>query len=129
MIIGYFCAPNEEIYISANQKDLVEISRIFSIGQGIMICDLCMELPPYTEFARALKVMSINKKLVKFGITDSNEILVEGDPSMLLVISENINSFLDYIDTESHIHIDYFDEHPYLSAESISVVIGIASAT
>jgi hypothetical protein len=126
MIIGYSTSVVKEVYISGSQEDMAKMARVFLAGEGTITCGIESSLPPYEKVAKKLTVKSVSKKLVNFSITSENEILVEGEPSMLSVIAENIKGFLDYIDTESHIHIDYFDEHPYLDPASIPVIIGIS---
>jgi Na+-translocating ferredoxin:NAD+ oxidoreductase RnfC subunit len=126
MIIEYSINALKEVYISGNQEELSKIAQLFSAGEGTMTCDMEVISSTYEQTAKELIIKSVSKKLVNFGITSNNEILVEGEPAMLSVIAENINNFLEYIDTESHIHIDYFDEHPYLDLESMPVIIGIS---
>jgi hypothetical protein len=126
MIIGYSVSKIKEVYISGSQKDMSNMAEIFSAGEGTIDCNVESSLPPYEQVAKKLVIKSVSKKLVNFSITNDNKILVEGESSMLLVISENIKGFLEYIDTESHIHIDYFDEHPYLDPASIPVIIGVS---
>jgi hypothetical protein len=126
MIIEYSINALKEVYISGNQEELSKVAQLFAAGEGTIICDMDVISPTYEQTAKELIIKSVSKKLVSFKITSNNEILVEGELAMLSVIAENINDFLNYIDTESHIHIDYFDEHPYLDSESMPVVIGIS---
>lgn len=126
MIIKYSASALKEIYVSGSQEELSRMARLFLVGEGTIACDIETGPSVYEQTAKELTIKSVSKKLVNFRATSNNEILVEGEPALLSVIAENINSFLEYIDTESHIHIDYFDEHPYLDSGSIPVVIGIS---
>jgi hypothetical protein len=126
MIIRYTNSKYKEISILVNQQDLLQISDLFSMGEGYIICNSDSNPTPYEQYAVGLNIKPVKNKLVEFSINENKEILVEGDPTMLSVIAENIIDFSENTSTESHIHLDYFEEHPYLTENSIPIIIAFS---
>ncbi len=126
MIIRYTQSTHKEISILGNHQDLLQMSSLFSISQGYIICNTDSNPAPYEQYAVGLIIKRIENKLVEFSITENIEILVEGAPNMLSIIAENIVYFSQNATTESHIQIDYFEDHPYLDNKSIPVIIAFS---
>ncbi len=126
MIIRYTQSTHKEISILGNHQDLQQMSRLFSTSQGYIICNADSNPAPYEQYAMGLIIKRIENKLVEFSITENIEILVEGNRNMLSMIAENIVDFSQNAITESHMHIDYFEDHPYLDKKSIPVIIAFS---
>ena len=74
---------------------------------------------PYGNLAECLEIDNLPGSLVNFRIS-SDKILVQGDLQKLSVIADNIIGLAEY---GQHIHIDYWEDHLYLSEYSIPIVI------
>jgi hypothetical protein len=120
MIIRY-SLDSQEIDISASKVELLYLAECFSRGEGSISSEQGISSYPYKKLALCLEIQNIRESLVCFNVLQDN-ILVQGDLRKLLVISENILGLANG-GSGQHTHIDYFEEHPYLCAESMPIVI------
>jgi hypothetical protein len=121
MIIRY-SLDSQEIDISASKVELLYLAEYFSQGEGSISSEQGISPYPYEKLALCLEIENTNESLVCFSILQ-DKILVQGDLRKLVVISENILGLANG-GSGQHIHIDYFEEHPYLCEESMPIVIG-----
>jgi hypothetical protein len=110
----------QEIAISATQIELVDLAQFFSKGAGSIAVEQNVSPYPYERIASCLEIESIPTNLVCIGVC-FNKIIVQGDLQKLSVISENIFNLAD--GGSGHMHIEYFEDHPYLCEKSTPLVI------
>jgi hypothetical protein len=120
MIIRY-SLDSQQIDISASKVELLYLAECFSQGEGSIVSEQGINSYPYEKLALCLEIENINASLVCFSILQ-DKILVRGDLRKLLVISENILGLANE-GSGQHVHIEYFEEHPYLCAESMPIVV------
>jgi hypothetical protein len=121
MLFRYNLNPTE-ISISAKKTELSNLASLLLNGENSVKGEKEVDPYPYQKLAESLEIKNSIKSLVSFEIL-SGKILVEGDLQRLLIISENILDLLANGGQEAHMHIEYFEAHPYLSEKSIPVVI------
>lgn len=121
MIFRYSLNP-QEISISGTKIELMNLSRLFLQGDNLIKGEKNADPHPYKELSEYLEIRNLEKSLVSFKVL-SGKILAQGDLQKLLIVSENILDLLEHSTYENHIHMEYFEDHPYLSEESIPVII------
>lgn len=122
MIVNYSENTNE-LELSGNKDELISLSKnllendveIFLHSEGI-------DPSPYSKCLKKIKVNIINNHLVELQVTDSS-LFIRGSYEKLFIFAENIKNFGNDGDKGDHVHIEYFDEHFYLSSKSNSLVI------
>ena len=112
-----------EIDISGTKIELLNLAEYFSRGEGLIDGEKEGNPYPYKAFAVCLEIKKITDNLVIFGIS-SDKIIVTGELQKLSIISENIVNLVTITGSGRHMHIEYFEDHPYLSEESIPIIIG-----
>lgn len=121
MIFRYSLNP-QEISISGTKIELMNLSRLFLQGDNLIQGEKKIDPRPYKELSEYLEIRNLEKSLVSFKVL-SGKILAQGDLQKLLIVSENILDLLEHSTYENHIHMEYFEDHPYLSEESVPVII------
>jgi hypothetical protein len=111
---------SQEIDISATKLELYDLARFFSKGEGSISVEQGVSPSPYERLASCLEIETIPTNLVYCGVY-SNKIIVQGDLQKLSVISENILGLAD--GGSGHMHIEYFEDHPYLCEKSTPLII------
>ena len=118
MIISY-STNTQEIEIKETREKLPDIARLFFEGKGSIYAEINSEPPYYPDLAKSLEIHTLTATSVNLKI-ESEKIVVRGDLSKLSIVAENILGLAQH--GGGHMHIDYWEGHPYLSEESIPVV-------
>lgn len=116
-----YSSNSQEIDVSGTRIELINLAEYFSEGEGIIDGQTEGDPYPYMAFARCLEIKKVKDSPVKFRVLPGR-ITVQGDLQKLLIISENILDLVSNGGCGTHLHIEYFEDHPYLCAESIPVI-------
>jgi hypothetical protein len=117
-----YSSNSQEIDISGTRIELLNLAAYFSKGEGILEGQKEGDPYPYKAFAGCLEINKVKDSLVNFRVVPG-KITVLGDLQKLSIISENILDLVSGGGCGTHIHIEYFEDHPYLLAESIPVIV------
>jgi hypothetical protein len=117
-----YSSDSQEIDVSGTKIELMSLAEYFSKGEGIIDGRKEGDPYPYRAFAGCLEVKKAKDSLVSFRVIPG-KIIVRGDLQKLLIISENILNLVSDGGYAKHMHIEYFEDHPYLSEESIPVIV------
>jgi hypothetical protein len=123
MIMRFSYSSNsQEIDVSGTRIELTNLAEYFSKGKGILDGQKEGDPYPYRAFAGCLEIKKVKDSLVNFRVI-LGKIIVQGDLQKLSIISENILDLVSNSGCGTHMHIEYFEDHPYLCAESIPVIV------
>jgi hypothetical protein len=117
-----YSSDSQEIDVSGTNIELMNLAEYFSKGEGIIDGQKQGDPYPYSAFVGCLEVKKVKDSLVSFRILPG-QIIVKGDLQKLSIISENILTLASDGGYANHLHIEHFEDHPYLSEESIPVIV------
>jgi hypothetical protein len=122
MFVSY-SENTKEVEIAGNKDDLIDLSKkLLKDNTEIFLHSEKLDPSPYSKFLKKIGVQVIPHNFVEFQVI--GELLsVKGSYEKLLILAENIENFGKDGDKGDHIHIEYFQEHFYLSPESHPLVL------
>ncbi len=106
-------------------------SHVEMEGSSSALRDLADWIRTATGDATSIPVVSATVRVVWVRRTDSlvqigcssDSLSIEGAREKLEVLAENIEYVASSAADSNHIHIEYYQDHPYLAAESMPLVI------
>jgi hypothetical protein len=122
MFVSY-SENTKEIEIAGNKDELVDLSKnLLKDNAEIFLHSEKLDPSPYSTFLKKIRVQIIPNHLIEFQVI-GEFLSVKGSYEKLLILAENIENFGNDGDKGDHIHIEYFQDHFYLSPESNPLVL------
>lgn len=119
-----YSGDTRELEIRATETDLVELSAKLLKDGSVIECERnSTDIAPYPYLLSVIVIEIIPDDSVKLRVIKNNELMISGDSRKLSILSETIANFAkDWVAGE-HIHLEYFEDHPYLAEDSIQAVL------
>ena len=119
-----YSLETKEICISVTKDELSDFAkRILEKETIIKVNSSDLKaFKPYDSFLQGIIIMHVDAALVIISITNDNYVSISGDSKMIEIFSENIKA-LSIHEKWGHIHVEHYPDHPYLSANSLPIVI------
>lgn len=118
----YSTEPLKEIEISGTSLEWNAFALAVEQDGSIVPCENVASTAPYAHAARTIQVLHKKNSKVAFHVTSENEIILEGDPTLLENISGTATNFGNDFRKGNHIHIDFQGEDHYIDEHSISTI-------
>jgi hypothetical protein len=121
MFAKYF-EKTGEVELSGSENEFDLLSKQLLIDKTkVAFENENLESFPDIKNLEYVQIQHYSNNLVKISVKD-NYLLIEGSPQKLAILSSNLESDGEEI-KNYHIHIEYFNDHFYLSPDSIPLII------
>jgi hypothetical protein len=121
MTVRYSNEPNE-LDIEATATDFQELSTKLMEDGSTMGCESVLTPEPYSQLLESVVVKFSPGQNVELRVIKSS-LVISGDSQKLAVLSENMANFGKEWLAGEHIHLEYYEGHPFLSKASIPTVL------
>ena len=115
---------SREVCLTATKAEFSELTKKYLLSKSIIPCpetELKIK-PPYENFLNGVIIQQTKDKLTTIQIVENNFLEISGAVSSLEIFSDNLKTLSENPDWV-HLHIEYYPEHPYLSEESLPIVL------
>jgi hypothetical protein len=118
-----------DVELTGNSNDLSKLIEVLTSNEQKTLIGL-FEPPQPNLSNTALETIEIVKGNGDILISVHNHNLhVSGSQKNMLILANNIKWLIDSIrdgKNSNHIHIDYYEDHPFLSSSSLSLIISVS---
>jgi hypothetical protein len=109
-----------EVDLTATASELTRLANMVAEGHGSLGC---VPAPANCHALRAVEVTDATDSGVRFHIDVQRQVLlITGDPAARAILADNLHGMATMEDG-GHLHVDYFPDHPYLTAGSLPLVV------
>ncbi len=121
MIVFY--SENTGVEISGSDSELLFLAQ--EIAEGAFIVETSIEdidPAPYEKCLQSILIKTTPGEKVNIQV-DSNDLIINGSRENLALLAEAIKNFTTNKNLGKHTHIEYFDDHFFLSSIAIPLVV------
>jgi hypothetical protein len=122
MIAYYSKKPIEELSIHASESDFLVFVKKISSQESINFKTEGIGCYPYQMLLSSGKIEFNNEQYVNIQVI-GNELCITGSKETLSEFADEIANFAENDDLGLHLHIEYYDDHFYLSPDAVPLVI------
>lgn len=121
-MIARYVAINGGLELTGTEHEFDFLSKQLQIdGAQIILEHENLDQFPHIRNLDFIRIKHSSEHLVKISVVD-NYLLIEGSLDKLMILSESVETDGHEI-KDYHVHIEYHDDHFYLSPESTPIVI------
>jgi hypothetical protein len=126
-----YSPPFHEVEIAMSRATGRDLADLIARGEGEMAGDLTADPAPYPQLLDAVRVTrepaGPSGKVVLGTDADRRVLTITGALEHLAVLADIVRSLAASpdLDPKSHLHIEYYDEHPYLAESEVALVLRI----
>lgn len=122
-MLARYSDETNELELKGDKDELISFSKkILQNDTEIELYSKNLDPTPYSRFLKKIEIKITSNSYVKIWV-ENDTLYIEGSHKKLLIFSENIESFGEKWEKNTHIHVEYFDKHFYLSPNSTPLVI------
>jgi hypothetical protein len=123
-MIVLYSDTTPELELQASEQELYELSKALGGAPTVIKCETeGVTDDIYPKVLRSISVNALADQIVDIQVTEDESLQISGEPARLSILAENVKNFAGDRPKGEHIHIDYYDDHPYLASTSIPIVI------
>ena len=118
-------SPPHEAEIALDATAAAALADLIARGSGEMAGDPAADPKPYQRVLDAVRVAAAPGKVVLALGGDERVLTITGAPEHLAVLADVVRDLAADPDPDTHVHVEYFDEHYYLAESEIGLVLRI----
>lgn len=117
-----------EIEFQGDKQDYTMLSSLLKKHSGVIELAIhCSDPAPYQRLAVKLAISEVSDQKASISVDNSDVIMITGDRQCLDALGDNIESFGLEAQKGDHSHEEYFEDHFYLTANSMPCILSMIS--
>lgn len=113
-----------ELELKASEQELYELSKALEEGGAVIKCETeGVAISPYSKLLSRILVDLAPEQDVEIHEPHDESLRITGGQPKFSTFAKVVNMFAKEWAAGGHLHVDYYDNHPYLSPDSVPLVM------
>lgn len=123
-MILLYSDTTRELELRASGQELYQLSKALEGDGTTMECETAgVTVSPYSKLLRHISVAVAHDQDVEIRIAEDEDLQISGGRPKLSIFAEAVYTFAKEWGEGEHLHIEYYDNHPYLAPTSLPLVM------
>ncbi len=115
--------PFEEVEIAGTRAEWLALSMALREDGSVVPGEPVLNPAPFSGCARCIVIRHHPGEKVKLAMAPFADLVIQGDPALLVILSETMSNFGQDFEEGCHIHIDFQGDEHFIAKESASTVL------